>query len=109
MINSLLTSPTMVQWFGGFTILLMFTVLQQGQATRERRMGWEYLIVSHKIVLEEAMIAATQIRGKQRYFSKEAVNDERLLDMLGKQGWELVNLEPVGFGEYQFIFKRLSF
>ncbi len=109
MTNSLLTSPTMVQWFGGFAILLMFTVLQQGRETRESRMGWEYLIVTHRIVLEEAMIAATQVRGKQRYFAKEAVNDERLLDMLGKQGWELFNVQPLRFGEYQFIFKRLSF
>lgn len=99
---------TMLKWFGALGLLLGFTLLLYGQQ-RAPQVGWEYLVVSHKIVLEDAMEAATHVRGKQRYFSKEAVNDERLLDMLGKQGWELVGVEPLKFGEYQFIFKRLGY
>lgn len=107
--TSLSASQTMLQWFGGFALLLAFVVVLQGQRARNPQFGWEYLVVSHKIVLEDAMVAATQVRGKQHYFSKEAVNDQRLLDMIGKQGWELVNVEPIKFGRYQFIFKRVSF
>ena len=107
--NSIFFSQSVLRWVGGLIILFVLMLIVQGQRSREPQMGWEYLLVSHKVVLEDAMEAATEIRGKQRYFSKEAVNDERLFDMLGKQGWELVYVEQLKFGESQFIFKRLSF
>lgn len=84
--NPLSVPQTTFQLFGGVAVLLAFTVILRGQRAGNHQIGWEYLVLSDKIVLEDAMEGAAQFRGKQRYFSKEAVDDERLLDMLGMQG-----------------------
>jgi len=74
--NPLSVPQTTFQLFGGFAVLLAFTVILQGQRAGDHQIGWAYLVLSDKIVLEDTMEGAAQFRGEQRHFSREAVKDE---------------------------------
>lgn len=67
---------------------------------------WEYLVVAVGVGMRADFSSAWQDKGGKVDF-QEAVDTEKDLDKLGREGWELIDVVGViGGDEQEFVFKR---